>query len=94
MGSGTDDGSGKGKGWKETKRLSDVFGWYGTHLVEVVLVQLANEACKVRMLEHPREDSLCELVHILDDEAIALGTPRYDMREGGVFEHSETSARY
>ena len=57
------------------------------HLVEIVLIQLAHEACKVRVLEHPREDRLRELVHVLDDEAVAGGAPGDDVCEGGVFEH-------
>lgn len=38
------------------------------NLVKVVLVELANERCKVGMFEHPREDGLCELVHVLSRE--------------------------
>ena len=39
------------------------------------------------MLEHAGEDGLCELVHVLDDEAVAIRTPRDDVGEGGVFKH-------
>ena len=39
------------------------------------------------MLEHAGEDGLCELVHVLYDEAIAVRTPRDDVRKGGIFEH-------
>ena len=52
-------------------------------------VQLTHEAGEIGVLEHPREDGLGELVHVLDDEAVALGPPRYDMREGGVLEHPD-----
>jgi hypothetical protein len=39
-----------------------------TNLVKVILVELANEGCKVGMLEHPWEDGLCELIHVLSRE--------------------------
>ena len=39
-----------------------------TDLVEIVLVELADKGRKVRMFEHPRQDGLCELVHILSRE--------------------------
>ena len=58
------------------------------HLVEIVLVQLPDERGKVRVLEHPRQNRLCELVHVLDDKTVASGTPRHDMLEVGIFEHS------
>ena len=56
--------------------------------VEVVLIQLADERSEVGVLEHPGEDALCELVHVLDDEAVAVRTPRDDVRERRVLEHS------
>ncbi len=34
-------------------------------LVEVVLVELADEACKVGVLKHAGEDGFCKLVHVL-----------------------------
>jgi hypothetical protein len=43
--------------------------------VEIVLVELPDEAGKVGVLEHAREDGLCELVHVLDDKAVAVGAP-------------------
>lgn len=39
-----------------------------TDLVEIVLVELADKGRKVRMFEHPRENGLCELVHVLSQE--------------------------
>ena len=33
--------------------------------MKVVFVQLSDKACKVGMLEHARQDRLCEIVHIL-----------------------------
>ena len=33
--------------------------------MEVVLVELADEGGEVGVLEHAREDGLCELVHVL-----------------------------
>ena len=39
-----------------------------TYLVEVILVELANKGSKVGVFEHPREDGLCELVHVLSRE--------------------------
>jgi len=39
-----------------------------TDLMEIILVELADEGSKVGVLEHPREDGLCELVHILSRE--------------------------
>ena len=35
------------------------------HLMEVILVQLANERSEIGMLEHPRKDGFRELCHIL-----------------------------
>ena len=35
--------------------------------VEVVLIQLADEGSEVGVLEHPGEDALCELVHVLTE---------------------------
>ena len=49
--------------------------------MEVILVQLSDEGGKVGMLEHAGQDGLCELVHVLDDEAIAIRTPRDDVGE-------------
>ena len=57
--------------------------------VKVVFVELTDETGEIGVLEHPREDGLGELVHVLDDEAVALGPPRYDMREGSVLEHPD-----
>ncbi len=34
-------------------------------LVEIVLVELADEACEVGVLEHAGEDGFCKLVHVL-----------------------------
>jgi hypothetical protein len=39
-----------------------------TNLVKVILVELANEGSKIGVFEHPREDGLCELVHVLSRE--------------------------
>ena len=39
------------------------------------------------MLEHAGEDRLCELVHVLDDKAVATRTPRDNVSEGGILEH-------
>ena len=39
------------------------------------------------MLKHSRENRFGELVHVLDDETVAIRTPRDDVGEGGVFEH-------
>jgi hypothetical protein len=55
--------------------------------VEVILVELADERGKVGVLEHAREDGLCELGDILDDKTVALGAPGDDVRKLGVFEH-------
>ena len=49
--------------------------------MKIVLVQLANEAGEVGMLEHAGQDGLRELVHVLDDEAVAIRTPRDDVGE-------------
>ena len=54
--------------------------------VKVVFVELTDETGKIGVLEHPREDGLCELVHVLDDEAVAVWPPGDDICEGGVFE--------
>lgn len=55
--------------------------------MKVVLVELANKGGEIGVLEHAREDGFCELVHVLDDEAVALGAPRHDVGERGVLEH-------
>ncbi len=47
----------------------------GTHLMEIILVQLSDEAREVRVLERPRKDSLCKFIHVLYDEAVAVRTP-------------------
>ena len=39
-----------------------------TDLVKVILVELADEGSKIGVFEHPRENGLCELVHILSRE--------------------------
>ena len=56
-------------------------------LVKVILVQLPDERGKVGVFEHPGQDRFCEFVHVLDDKAVASGTPRNDMLEVGIFEH-------
>jgi len=50
-------------------------------LVKVILVELANEGSKIGVFKHPREDGLCELVHILDYKAITIRAPRNDPLE-------------
>ena len=45
------------------------------NLVAVVLVQLSEyEGRKVGVLERAGQDGLCKLVHVLDEEAGAVGT--------------------
>ena len=39
-----------------------------TNLVKVILVELAYEGSKIGVFKHPREDGLCELIHILSRE--------------------------
>ena len=56
-------------------------------LVEVILVQLPNEGGEVGVFEHPGQDRFCEFVHVLDDKAVAPGTPRNDMLEVWILEH-------
>jgi len=56
-------------------------------LVEVVLVELADEACKVGVLEHAGEDGFCELVHVFYDESVTGLVPRDDVVERVVLEH-------
>lgn len=58
-------------------------------LVEVILVQLPDERSEIGVFEHPRQDRFCEFVHVLDDKAVPSGTPRNDMLEIWVFEHSK-----
>jgi hypothetical protein len=55
-----------------------------TDLVEIILVELANEGSKVGVLEHPRENGLCELVHILDYKAVAVRAPGNHPLERGI----------
>ena len=55
--------------------------------MEVVLVELSDETRKVGVLEYPRQNCFSEFVHILDDEAVAFGTPGYDVHNLGLFEH-------
>lgn len=40
------------------------------------------------MFEHARENGLCELVHVLHDETIAMRPPCDNIGEGGIFKHS------
>ena len=61
--------------------------------MEVILVQLTDEGGEIGMLEHSGENGLCELVHVLDDEAVAEGAPGDDGREGRVFEHPTRGGR-
>ena len=58
-------------------------------LVKIVFVQLPDERSKVGVLEHPGQDRFCEFVHVLDDKTVASGTPRNDVLEVGIFEHSK-----
>ena len=55
--------------------------------MKVVLVELADKGGEIGVLEHAGEDGLCEFVHVLDDEAVAVGAPGDDVCPGGVFEH-------
>ena len=43
--------------------------------VKVVFVELTDETGKIGVLEHPREDGLCELVHVFDDKTVAVWPP-------------------
>lgn len=43
--------------------------------MKVVFVELANKGGKIGVFEHAREDGLCKIVHVLDDEAVAARTP-------------------
>ena len=36
--------------------------------MKVILVELADKGSKVGVFEHPREDGLCEFIHILSRE--------------------------
>jgi len=53
-----------------------------SHLVEIILVKLADERGKVGVLEETGKDDLCKLSHVLYDETVALSTPTND---GGKF---------
>jgi len=55
--------------------------------VKVILVQLPDEGGKVGVFEHPGQDRFCEFVHVLDDKAVAPGTPRNNMLEVGILKH-------
>ena len=55
--------------------------------MKVVLVELADKGGEIGVLEHAGEDGLCELVHVLDDEAVAVWPPRDDVCKGRVFKH-------
>lgn len=57
------------------------------YFVKVILVKLPDKAGKVGVLEHSREDCLCELVHVLDHKVVTLRSPTNDMGECFVFEH-------
>ena len=52
-----------------------------TYLVKVVLVELADEGSKIGVFEHPREDGLCELVHVLSREIRGSITSRHAERQ-------------
>ena len=63
------------------------------YLVKVVFVELADKGSKIGVLEHAGEDGLCKLVHVLDDEAVAVGTPGDDVCPRGVLEHPGGAGR-
>jgi len=56
-------------------------------LVKVVLVELANKGRKVGVFEHPRQNGLCEFVHVLHYEAVTIGSPRDNSLERGILQH-------
>ena len=60
-------------------------------LMEVILVQLPHKRGEIGVFEHPGQDRFCELVHVFDDKTVAPGTPRNDMLEVWIFEHSNGS---
>jgi hypothetical protein len=76
--------------WRRQDAKND--GWgrgrNGSHLVEIVLVELADKGRKVGVLEETGKDDLCELGHVLYDEAVALGTPADDGGEIWFGEHA------
>jgi len=57
------------------------------NLVKVILVELANKGSKIGMFKHPREDGLCELVHVLDYKAVTIRAPRNNPLERGILQH-------
>ena len=44
------------------------------------------------MLEHAREDRFCELVHVFDDEAVAVWAPCDHRLEGRVLQHPDAES--
>jgi len=65
-----------------------VGGGKGSHLVEIILVELADERGKVGVLEETWKDDLCELGHVLYDKTVALCTPADDGGEFWLCEHA------
>ena len=58
-----------------------------TYFVKVIFVELTDEGSEIGVLEHAGEDGLCKLVHVLDDKAVAMRSPRDDVGKRGVLEH-------
>ena len=61
-----------------------------THLVKIIFIQLPYKTRKIRMLKHPREYGLGELVHVLHYEGVPARGPRDGVCERGIFQHPET----
>lgn len=60
---------------KALVRVAHVHRIQCVRLVEVVDVQLANEALEVRMFEVQREHFLCENILLLDDDHFPIHAP-------------------
>ena len=71
-------------------RMADAVGdgEKGSHLVEIVLIELTDERGEVGVLEETGKDDLCELSHVLHNETVPLSTPADDGGEFWLCEHA------
>ena len=59
-----------------------------SHLMEVILIQLAHKTGEVTVLEHVRQNLLREFANVLDNEAVSAAIPADDIRVDGFLENT------
>lgn len=77
-----------GSGSAQTSAKIGGWGEKGSHLVEIVLIELADKRGKVGVLEEAGKYDFCELGHVLYDETVTLSTPADDGGEFWLGEHA------